>query len=193
MAASNNLETIPGFTMQSKRFMVKFVSAFKNGLLSDELEYETDWKDVMIIILETLEVFPTSVDNTEQVLARVLEDWVKSHEGAEDLNIGVNVKMEEKDYFAPPLGLTKCMRIKFTDKWNTEVIFHIKKKMRMRSLKNIAAAEVVDLIKKRENIKLLEIPTTLNANLSRQFKNDWSSRYYRKNIKLRKVFKNPIG
>ena len=187
MAANNNLETIPGFTMQSKRFMVKFVSAFKNGLLSDELEYETDWKDVMIIILETLEVFPTSVDNTQQVLARVLEDWVKSHEGAEDLNIGVSVKMEEKVYFTPPLGATKCMRIKFTDKWNTEVVFHIKKKLRMKSLKNIAAAEVVDLIKKREHIKRLEIPTTLNGNLRRQFKNDWSSRYYRKNIKLRKV------
>ena len=136
----------------------------------------------MIIILETLEMFPNSLGDTERVLSKTLEDWVASHEGAEHLNIKSIVKIEEKMYFTPPLGSKKCLRIWFTDKWNTEVLFHIKMKARMESLKDLAAAKVVESLEKEDDIVQLEIPITLIYNLVKQFRNDWSAKYYRSHV-----------
>ena len=61
MAEINNEETVPGFTLQSSQFMVKFVAGFQKGKVSNSLEYNTDWMEVMIIILETLEISPPLV------------------------------------------------------------------------------------------------------------------------------------
>ena len=52
----------------------------------------------------------------------------------------------------------------------------------VESLKDLGAAAVVDLIEKEDDIAHLEIPITLVFNLVKQFKNDWSARYYRANI-----------
>ena len=182
MADIGNEETVPGFTVQSEQFMLTFISAFKKGLSSHQLEYETDWLEVMIIILDTLEMFPNNVDVTERVVSKTLEDWVASHEGAENLNIKAAVKMEEKVYFSPPLGTKKCMRVMFADKWNTEVLFRVKKKIGMESMKDLAAGAVADCLEKEDDIVQLEIPMTLIYNLVKQFRNDWSAKYYKSHI-----------
>ena len=133
----------------------------------------------MTIILETLEMFPNNVEAMGRVVAKSLDDWVASHEGAENLNIKATVKMEEKVSFVPPLGSTKCARIFFTDKWSTEVVFHIRKKTRLESLRALAAAAVVDCVEKEDDIVRLEIPITLFSNLVKKFRNDWSAKYFR--------------
>ena len=53
------------------------------------LEYETDWMEVMVIVLDILEKFPSSVTRVEAGLGDALEKWVSSHPGAVVLNIKV--------------------------------------------------------------------------------------------------------
>ena len=36
-------DTVPGFTMQSQNFVLKFVTGMQRGLVSHLLEMETDW------------------------------------------------------------------------------------------------------------------------------------------------------
>ena len=52
----------------------------------------------------------------------------------------------------------------------------------MRSLKDISSAAVVDSMDREEDVDKLEVPVTLNSNLVKAFRNDWSPRYYRDNI-----------
>ena len=181
--AANNEDTIPGFMLESPNFIIKFISGYQRGEVSHILEYETDWMEVMLIILNTLEMFPVSVEAVEHIAARALEEWITSHDGAEDLGIKAEVKMEEKMYFCPPLGSKKSLKLSFTDKFKTDVIFHIKKKSTMKSLKNLGAEAVANMLEEEEDIAKLEIPLTLIFNLVKAFRNDWSERYYRNNIK----------
>jgi len=180
--APNNRETAPGFTLQSSNFEVRFVSGFQKGVVSEIVEYETDWKEVMVIILDSLEMFPNSVVMTQSILARSLINWVHSHPGAEQLNIKANVTFEEKVFFTPPLGSKKSLNILFSDNFKTEVLFHIKKRSTLKTLKHLCSSAVVDNLKKKEDIIKLEIPISLISNLVKEFGNDWSPKYYRSNI-----------
>ena len=103
--------------------MVKFVAGFQKGLVSELIQFETDWREVMVIILNVLEMFPTSVESTQNILAYSLGEWVASHSGAEFLNIKANVAIEEKVSFSPPLASKKSLKIAFTDNVKTEVVF----------------------------------------------------------------------
>ena len=47
-------DTVPGFTMQSENFYHKFIASLQCGVSSRLLEYETDWCEVMEIILSRL-------------------------------------------------------------------------------------------------------------------------------------------
>lgn len=185
--------TVPGFTLQSENFMVKFISGFLDGVPSQLLEYETDWMEVMLIILDTLETFPTSVMTTQNILSGSLENWVISHPGAEHLNIKANVTIQEKAYFTPPLGSKKSLRISFTDTFKTEVLFYIKKKCNLKSLKNIGAAAVVDHLEDTKDIAELEIPTSLIGNLVTQFNDDWTPKFYRNKIQSYQESNEELG
>ena len=44
-------DTVPGFTMQSENFYMKFITGLQCGVSSKLLEYETDWYEVMEIVL----------------------------------------------------------------------------------------------------------------------------------------------
>ena len=64
----NNVEeeqpdTLPGFKMQSENFVLKFVTGLQKGVCSKLLEYETDWYDMMEIILSRLEDEPVNQAN----------------------------------------------------------------------------------------------------------------------------------
>ena len=89
--APNNNDTVPGFTLQSPNFMVRFLAGFQKGLVSEIVEYETDWIYVMAIILDSVEKFPNSVLASQNILSRRVENWIKSCPGAGHLNIKANV------------------------------------------------------------------------------------------------------
>ena len=170
MEGNNNEETVPGFILQSQHFKVKFVAGFEKGLVSKLLEYETDWMEVMTIILEILEIFPTSVKTVEEVLAKALDDWIISNDG--NGNIKSSVKIDEKGYFSPPLGSKKMLNVCFSDKFETEVLFHIEKKSSLKTLKDLGAAAVVENMKNEMDVAKLEIPVTLFYDLVKAFRND---------------------
>ena len=126
--------TIPGFSIDSPNFQLKFVSGLLKGMDSQILEYETDWMEVMLILLKMLEQHPTSVKEACGAMGPALEDWIESHEGAHHLNIRTIVSMEEKCWFVAPEGRRKSLHVEFTDKFQTLVLFHVKKKAVMRGL-----------------------------------------------------------
>ena len=180
MAEHNIEETIPGFILQTQHFKLEFVAGYQKGLASNILEYETDWIEAMSIILENLEAFPTSVKRLEEVLARDMDDWIISNGAPE--KIEASVKIDEQTDFPPPLGSKKSLKISFSDTMKTEVLFHIKKKSSMKTLKDLGAAAVVENLKMEKDIYKLEIPVTLRQDLFKAFRNDFSVKYYKSKI-----------
>jgi len=181
----DSCDTFPGFHLQSPNFVVTFEAGFRKGVVSLKLEYETDWKQLMMNILNTLEMCPTSVMTTKNILERCFQN-------VNFQDIKANVTLEEKIYFPPPLGSEKSLRISFTDVSKTDVVFHMKKKTTMKSLKDLGAAAVVENLKTVEDIGKLEIPTTLAANLVKLFENDWSPKFYRNNLDCCKEHRDGI-
>ena len=53
-------DTMPGFKMQSKNFVLKFITGLQKGVCSKLLEFETDWYDMMEILLSRLEDEPVN-------------------------------------------------------------------------------------------------------------------------------------
>lgn len=62
MVREDRADTVPGFTMQSENFYLKFITGLQCGVSSKLLEYETDWYEVMEIILSRLEDEPEIKD-----------------------------------------------------------------------------------------------------------------------------------
>ena len=62
MVREDRADTVPGFTMQSENFYLKFITGLQCGVSSKLLEYETDWYEVMEIILSRLEDEPETKD-----------------------------------------------------------------------------------------------------------------------------------
>ena len=179
--AENNIEkTVPGSILQSQNFLIEFVAEFQKGLTGCSLEYNMSWMEMMGIILEILELFPTSVKAIEEILDGALGDWILFC-GAAD-NIIASSKINEEIYFPPPLGSKKSLKVSFSDMSKTEVIFNIKKKTSMKTLKNIGITAIVENLKMERYITKLKIPKTLYPDIFEQFRNDFSVRYYKSNI-----------
>ena len=176
------METHPGFILQSKNFMVRFIAGLQNKQVSKSVQEETNWMDVIIIIFKNLEKFPMAVDKLHHFLTKDLNSWFKALEGAQHIDLKLSVKIEEKVFFIQPYGSKKSFKISFHDNLNTEIIFHIKKKNSMKSLKDLGAEAVMDSLKNDESIIKLGIPRTLTRDLLRASMNDWSPKYYRSHV-----------
>ena len=126
------MRTKPGFQMESQMFSLRFMSASQQGQLSHLLEYETDWKEVMQILLNSLDTFPTNKSEVEKVGSEKLEEWALTQEGGDELELKVGVKYYESDSL-------KCLRLIFNDLFKTVVLFNVRKKKVMKTLKMISA------------------------------------------------------
>jgi len=176
--------TAPGFTGYCKNFELKFIAAYQEGTRSPVLEYKTDWRRVMGIIFTNLNEFPTSIAKATEGMANSLEDWINSQLRAVGLNIKVRAATEEKIYFNNPLGTKKSLRISFTNKLKSEVLFHVRRRKVMTSLKDLCAEVVSDHLEKVDDVERLEVPVTVQDEVLEAWRNDWSSRYYRENVRL---------
>ena len=176
--------TVPGFTLQSKKFMVSFIAGLRNNQVSKKVAYETDWTHIMVIILRNLEKFPLSTYKVRNFLTENIDSWIRAHERFEPIRCSIEI--EEKSYFTKPYGSKKCLTISFTDKFKTKIIFHVKKKSVMKSLRELGAEAVVDNLKTDKNITNLDIPKTLTVDLMQAAKNDWSPTFFRRYICKRK-------
>ena len=59
--------------MQSQNFVLKFITGLQKGVVSKLLEMETDWFDMMEIMLSRLEDEPTNQERFEDISARDLD------------------------------------------------------------------------------------------------------------------------
>ena len=99
----NNVEeeqpdTLPGFKMQSEHFVLKFVTGLQKGVCSTLLEFETDWYDMMEIILSRLEDEPADQEKFQAIASRDLENWALIQPGGDALMLKIKVDLEEKLY-----------------------------------------------------------------------------------------------
>ena len=177
-------DTVPGFTMQSENFYLKFITGLQCGVSSRLLEYETDWYEVMEIILSRLQDEQEDKERFEVIASRDLEYWAKMQPGGDSLNLKIRVMLEEKRYFEPPAGSRKALRLVFNDRFSTQVLFHVRKKVLMRSLLEIAAVSVADLVAGEETLPQLraELPGHLIPEVRRALHNCWTPRFFRTKI-----------
>jgi len=174
-------DTVPGFMMQSENFFLKFITGLQCGVSSKLLEYETDWYEVMEIILSRLQDEQENKEKFEMIAGRDLEYWARVQPGGDALNLKISVVLEEKRYFQPPAGSRKTLRLVFNDRFSTQVLFHVRKKQFLRSLKDISAVAVADQISTEAHIALLssDLPCSLIPHVSRAFNDCWTARYSR--------------
>jgi len=177
-------DTVPGFTMQSESFYLKFVTGLQCGVSSKLLEYETDWYEVMEILLSRLQDEPENKEKFEIIASRDLEYWARIQPGGDTLNLKIIVNLEEKRYFLPPIGSRKTLRLVFNDRFKTQVLFHARKKMLLKSLRYLAAIAVANQFNKEEGIEKLEteIPKSLIPDVKKAFHNCWTPRFFRTKI-----------
>jgi len=177
-------DTVPGFTMQSEGFYLKFVTGLQCGVSSRLLEYETDWYEVMEILLSRLQDEPEHKERFETIASRDLEYWARIQPGGDTLNLKIRVSLEEKRYHLPPNGTRKNLRLIFNDRFSTEVIFYARKKMLLKSLKDLAAVSVADHFNTETSIGKLhgEIPKSLIPDVIKAFNNCWTARFWRTKI-----------
>jgi len=177
-------DTVPGFTMQSEAFYLKFVTGLQCGVSSKLLEYETDWYEVMEILLSRLQDEPEKKELFETIASRDLEYWARIQPGGDTLNLKIRVSLEEKRYFLPPSGSRKTLRLIFNDRFSTQVIFHARKKMLLKSLRDLAAIAVADHFDNGKLISKLdtEVPRSVIPDVMRAFSNCWTPRFFRTKI-----------
>ena len=185
-------DTEPGFTLRNQGFFLKFVTGMQCGVSSRLLEYETDWYEVMQILLAKLEEEPEVQNRFEAAASLALEDWAKLQPGGASLNLKIRVALEEKKYFmggagrpgagAPP-GARKSLKLTFNDRFTTQVLFHVRKKSVMRSLKYLSAIAAAAPMVAAEAAELLaasgELPAALAADVRAGWSNCWTERHFR--------------
>ena len=108
-------------------------------ICSKLLEFETDWYDMMEILLSRLEDEPVNQDKFQDIASKDLENWALIQPGGDTLKLKIKVEMEEKLYLRQVLadasvvksvnptpkqqGNTKTIKLTFSDRYTTQVNF----------------------------------------------------------------------
>merc|ERR1712226_805332 len=95
------------------------------GVSSRLLEYETDWYEVMEILLSRLQDEPENKSGFEEIASRDLEFWASVQPGGDTLNLKIKVALIENKYFEPAKGMEKVLKLAFNDRFMTQVYFHV--------------------------------------------------------------------
>jgi len=180
-------DTTPGFEMESPNFSLTFVTGLQRGVASNMLEMETDWFDMMEILLSRLEDEPTNQIQFEVIAATCLEMWALHQPGGDTLFLRIKVEVEEQLYGRQmklkELGRWKAIKLTFNDPNTTQVIFHARKKLRLQRLKEIAAVRTADQLLNVSAAKQLAdeglIPAALVQDLTLACLDTWTQRYSR--------------
>jgi len=174
--------TVPGYTIESEEFKIKFVGANQDGVKNYTMEYETDWEDVMSALMLCLETFPTDVERAELIAKSELETWAKEQEGGEKLNLSMDIKFCERLHPLTWVGGSKDVKVKFSDKSNTEANFIVVKKRIVRSLQDLAAEAIANTLKSFSSVSTFQLPIMLRMNVKKWYFNHWNSRFFDKKM-----------
>ena len=186
------MRTISGFLLESQMFSLKLISASQQGGLSNFLEYQTDWKEAMQILLNSLETFPTNKAEVQKMGSKKLEEWALTQEGGNELELKIGVTITEKKYYQTDSLKSLRLdfkRLDFNNMFKTVmvVMFNVKRKKVMKSLKVIAAEAVSSRLSSAEVIDRLEIPRGLLEDVDAAYKDSWRVRYVDTSHKKRKI------
>ena len=186
-------DTLPGFKMQSENFVLKFITGLQKGVCSKLLEFETDWYDMMEILLSRLEDEPVNQDKFQVIASKDLENWALIQPGGNTLKLKIKVEMEEKLYLRQvlanasvvksvnptpkQLGNTKTIKLTFSDRYTTQVVFHAKKKApkAVGSLRQLAALSASNSLRSIGEATNLAEEGLLPANLVHDLEAAWTN------------------
>ena len=180
--------TKKGYQLASASFVLKFVSARQKKLESRVyLEECTNWRGVMVELINVFEKFPRDVAIVEKEAAIKVRDWVlhQSQEGGEALFLDVSVKIIDKIYHKQ--DRVKFVNLHFNDERRTVLMFEIKKKQKMSMLRTLAAEKISGFIAKKDDIKELEVPRDVIEDLNEAFDDSWRVKYINTDSLKRKV------
>jgi len=179
--------TVPGYTMESEEFKIKFVGASQDGVQNYTMEYETDWEDVMSALMLCLETFPTDIERVELIAKSELETWAREQEGGEKLNLSMDVKFCERLNPLTWVGGSKDLKVRFSDKSHTEANFIVVKKRLVRSLQDLAAESVASNLKSFSSVSTFQLPILLRMTVKKWYFDHWNQRFF--NRKMYHYFK----
>ena len=166
------MDTSPGYTLTSPTFAVKFVSAEQKRKVSFLLEYETDWKEVMQILLACLETCPRSTPRAAALASRKIEEWALLQEGGLELDLKIRTVFRA-DPHRRQEDAHKTIVLIFNDLFDTEIFFDVRKKKRLVSLVELSARVVASTLASPSAIWRLEVPRSLTTDLGDAFMDSW--------------------
>merc|ERR1712098_911193 len=80
------------------------------------------------------------------------------------------------------IGGSKDVKVKFSDKSNTEANFIVVKKRIVRSLKDLAAEAIANSLKSFSSVSTFQLPIMLRMNVKKWYFNHWNSRFFDKKM-----------
>lgn len=171
-----NRGTRPGSKFESRNYEVIFVAGHQLGIGCYLVEYEKDWTLLMEIILTTLE----KVTNHTDTLRTAMADHVQHHSavilGDIQPDIRVDIEILDQNYF--PLKQTKSLHVTFYDNFKTSLVFFIRRKQVLKSLKDASLQKLSELLKKTEkgSLESIEIPESLKREVLIESSYIWNQR-----------------
>jgi len=168
-------ESSPGYTLSSPSFSLTFLQARQLGEANYALEYETDWQEVMAILLSCLALHPSTSSQAAELASSRLEAWALLQQGGDLLQLRIRTRVKDK-----PLGLrtsptTKTLTLEFSDPRKTTITFEVVRRLQMMSLKRLGAAAVVENLRCVLRVDELELPMTLLSDLQEAQADSWRS------------------
>jgi hypothetical protein len=166
------MDTTPGYTLTSTNFSIKFFCATQRRKVSFLLEYETDWKEVMEILLACLETLPADTARAARLATQRLEAWALLQEGGQELDLKIKTKFHKSEGHE----LHKRVVLTFNDMFDTVITFSVRKRRLLQSLSDLAAGAVAPLLRTTEDIRRLEVPRSLTTKLLAATTDSWRRR-----------------
>merc|ERR1712129_415299 len=168
-------ESSPGYTLSSPSFSLTFLQARQLGEANYALEYETDWQEVMAILLSCLALHPSTSSQAAELASSRLEAWALLQQGGDLLQLRIRTRVKDK-----PLGIrtsptTKTLTLEFSDPRKTTITFEVVRRRQMMSLKRLGAAAVVENLRCVLRVDELELPMTLLSDLQEAQADSWRS------------------
>lgn len=123
------------------------------------------------------------VNKMEQILIQLQEhlgDWAKQGWMGRGRQIKLNLKVSEEEFFPPPRGQMKQVKVQFFDELVTSVKFFVRRKAAMHSsvtLKQLALENLSLLVATAEDVDCLELPRNLTFDLKDEIISCWKHRY----------------
>ena len=191
-----NQMTIPGYTMESEHFTLSLITVCQEERPVLYLEYRTDWTEVMQLLLMVLETFPESVKRFQTFAAVQLEAWsaarcrlictkaTDSDSSSCQHPVAAEVHLTERDFYPEPRGTTKHLTLRLTHRHvETEIVLDVRRKVRMRSLRELAAARFGASVRYIDDMEQLAEP--MSWQVRRELMDDWTPAYFDRNCASR--------